>query len=199
MEALKLNELGDFLAGAFGPLAIFWLILGFFQQGEELQHSVKALELQAEELKNSVAQQKAMVGITERQLNLDIEIRDEQNRLDVSRELPFFKVFGKGNSSAGGSRGTRSFRFGFKNFGADAIDLKISLDDKGILPSAKTLGPVERGKEIEYSFNVENDRGYDWKAVLKIECQNIRDQVRVQEFRIGNFPPDLLSCTPSNS
>lgn len=27
---LELNELGDFCAGVFGPLAIFWLILGFF-------------------------------------------------------------------------------------------------------------------------------------------------------------------------
>ncbi len=28
--ALKPNEFGDFLAGALGPLAILWLILGFF-------------------------------------------------------------------------------------------------------------------------------------------------------------------------
>ena len=27
------NEIGDLLAGIFGPLAILWLILGFFQQG----------------------------------------------------------------------------------------------------------------------------------------------------------------------
>jgi hypothetical protein len=57
------NELGDFLAGAFGPLAIFWLVLGFLQQGEELQHSVRALQLQAEELKHSVDAQRELVAI----------------------------------------------------------------------------------------------------------------------------------------
>ena len=31
LHELRLNELGDFLAGAFGPLALFWLVLGFFQ------------------------------------------------------------------------------------------------------------------------------------------------------------------------
>lgn len=40
---MPLNELGDFLAGVFGPLAIFWLILGFLQQGKELQQSTQAL------------------------------------------------------------------------------------------------------------------------------------------------------------
>ncbi|MDO6587460.1 hypothetical protein Q4543_18260 [Salipiger sp. 1_MG-2023] len=61
IEPIGLNELGDFLAGAFGPLAIFWLILGFFQQGEELRNSVATLELQAKELANSVEQQRELV------------------------------------------------------------------------------------------------------------------------------------------
>lgn len=36
IKPIELNQFGDFLAGAFGPLAIFWLVLGFFQQGQEL-------------------------------------------------------------------------------------------------------------------------------------------------------------------
>lgn len=28
-EPLQLNQIGDLLAGVFGPLAIFWLVLGF--------------------------------------------------------------------------------------------------------------------------------------------------------------------------
>ncbi|KTB90228.1 hypothetical protein AO073_27160 [Pseudomonas syringae ICMP 11293] len=50
---LKLNELGDFLAGTFGPVAFLWLVLGFIQQGRELR-------LQSEELMNSVQQQTEM-------------------------------------------------------------------------------------------------------------------------------------------
>ena len=46
-----LNEFGDFIAGAFAPLAFLWLVLGYYQQGKELQQNTEALRLQADELK----------------------------------------------------------------------------------------------------------------------------------------------------
>lgn len=61
LPSMPLNEIGDFLAGVFGPIAILWLILGFFQQGQELRQNNKALHMQAAELKASVQQQVAMV------------------------------------------------------------------------------------------------------------------------------------------
>ncbi len=61
---MKFNEWGDFFAGAFAPLAFLWLVIGYFQQGEELGQNTKALEqqeralqLQVDELKQSVEQQ----------------------------------------------------------------------------------------------------------------------------------------------
>ncbi|WP_214645812.1 hypothetical protein [Acinetobacter terrestris] len=41
-----LNSLGDFLAGIFAPVAFFWLILGYVQQGKQLDQNTKALEQQ---------------------------------------------------------------------------------------------------------------------------------------------------------
>jgi hypothetical protein len=32
--SMPLNEFGDLLAGVFGPIAIFWLVLGFFNKGK---------------------------------------------------------------------------------------------------------------------------------------------------------------------
>lgn len=58
---LDLNELGDFLAGAFGPVALAWLVFGYFQQGDELRQGTEALRMQAEELNASVQQQVYMV------------------------------------------------------------------------------------------------------------------------------------------
>ncbi|MNN11277.1 hypothetical protein D3C76_892180 [compost metagenome] len=55
--SLELNEIGDLAAGAFGPVAFLWLVLGYIQQGRELKLSSEALRMQAEELKRSVAQQ----------------------------------------------------------------------------------------------------------------------------------------------
>lgn len=55
---LTSNELGDFLAGVFAPLAFLFLYLGYLQQGKELKQNTKALELQATELGNLVNAQK---------------------------------------------------------------------------------------------------------------------------------------------
>jgi hypothetical protein len=61
---MKFNEWGDFLAGASAPLAFLWLVIGYFQQGEELGQNTKALkqqeralQLQVDELSQSVEQQ----------------------------------------------------------------------------------------------------------------------------------------------
>lgn len=59
---LPSNELGDFLAGAFAPLAFLFLILGYKQQGQELK-------LQAQELANLVAEQKKQNEIHEYGIN----------------------------------------------------------------------------------------------------------------------------------
>ena len=59
---LKLNEIGDFVAGAFGPVALFWLIVGYYQQRVELRNSHETLKLQAKELKASVEEQKKLAA-----------------------------------------------------------------------------------------------------------------------------------------
>ncbi|MFY1712892.1 hypothetical protein J3366_15505 [Tritonibacter mobilis] len=70
LRQLELNEIGDFLAGSLGPLAIFWLVLGFFQQGAELRNSIQSLDLQTKELKQSVEAQKEMANAGNEQLQL---------------------------------------------------------------------------------------------------------------------------------
>lgn len=68
LSTMGLNEVGDFLAGAFGPVAFLWLVLGFLQQGKELRVSSEALQLQANELKNSVEQQTLMASAATEQM-----------------------------------------------------------------------------------------------------------------------------------
>ena len=65
----SLNELGDFLAGIFAPIAFLWLILGYVQQGKQLEQNTKALEqqekalqLQIDEMRESVKQQTNLVS-----------------------------------------------------------------------------------------------------------------------------------------
>ena len=88
--------MGDFLAGFFAPLAFLWLVLGYLQQGEELQHSTRALQLQAEELRNSVEQQRELVEVTRQQLESDREASalEQRNRIVAAKPLFVFTSVG---------------------------------------------------------------------------------------------------------
>jgi hypothetical protein len=91
-KALELNELGDFLGGTFGPLAFFWLVLGFFQQGIELRQNSQALKLQANELAESARQQRELVAATREQIALEREaLADQRERLHRAAQ-PHFVV-----------------------------------------------------------------------------------------------------------
>lgn len=89
--ALELNELGDFLAGAFGPIAFLWLVLGFLQQGRELR-------LQVEELNRSVKQQTVMAEAATEQIKsqkaaLDIQIWQHENSISPSFDVQIFPMY----------------------------------------------------------------------------------------------------------
>lgn len=102
ISALKPNEIGDLLPGMFGPLAILWLILGFFQQGIELRQNTRALELQAEELKNSVEQQRELVDVSRRQFDVALEALQFERKRQSEDARPEF-VFGRVSTELIGS------------------------------------------------------------------------------------------------
>lgn len=70
-----LNELGDYLAGAFAPLAFVWLVGAVLIQSRELNTQMQELrdtrtvmELQAAEMKASTAQMRAQTKVLQSQL-----------------------------------------------------------------------------------------------------------------------------------
>ncbi len=79
VKGLPLNSLGDFAAGAASPIAFLWLVLGYFQQGDELAMNTKALHDQAEELRSSVRAQEALAAATREQN--EIAVRHEKESL----------------------------------------------------------------------------------------------------------------------
>lgn len=135
------NEFGDMLAGCFAPLAFLWLVLGFFQQGEELQASVRALELQGEELRNSVEQQRELVKVSREQMESEITALAEQRSAAEHAAQPTLVPVGGGSYSGKSA----SFRIGFTNAGADATQVYLWIADKRIVESA-VLSKVKQSK-----------------------------------------------------
>lgn len=122
LAGLTINAWGDFFAGFAAPLAFLWLVLGYLQQGEELKLSTKALNVQAEELKNSVEQQQKLVEAAWAQ------VKNEQEALKLDmihrreRAQPLF-TFSLGTTNHIG--GNISQIVVVDNAGNSASDVKI--------------------------------------------------------------------------
>ncbi|WP_425063717.1 hypothetical protein [Pyruvatibacter mobilis] len=72
------NEFGDFLAGVAAPLAFLWLVLGFFQQGEELRLQVKEM---SDSVKQATAQSSALADASEiSRVDTALAINEEYHR-----------------------------------------------------------------------------------------------------------------------
>lgn len=79
----SLNELGDALAGIFAPLAFLWLVLGYVQQGKQLEQNTKALEqqemalqLQIDEMRESVKQQTQLVELQQTEFTCLLKVSE---------------------------------------------------------------------------------------------------------------------------
>lgn len=99
----SLNELGDTLSGLFAPLAFAWLVIGFHLQRIELRQSTEALELQAQELKNSVEQQSSLVAVSQEQLEVEKDFRQKEYHEKFQSTLPRFIVTRGPVTSSGAS------------------------------------------------------------------------------------------------
>ncbi|MDF1681682.1 hypothetical protein [Ponticaulis sp.] len=77
---LRPNEMGDFLAGAFSPLAFYWLIVGYWLQRQELQETRKEIQRQADAMTDQT-------GYLKDELELRIRLADEasaKSRIDAA-------------------------------------------------------------------------------------------------------------------
>lgn len=158
------NELGDFLAGVFGPIGILWLILGFWQQGDELRSSVRALELQSEELRKSVEQQKELVNVTRLQVQSEIDAQHEERQTRFESEQPKLYLSNDGGTKTGR---TCTSRLKMINLGADCADVKIfsHLDE-----FPKLLGFVaalRTGEEYKFSIQHESGRSHQFDVEVR--------------------------------
>lgn len=132
LRCLSLNELGDYLAGSFGPLAFAWLVFGYFQQGDELRQGTEALRLQTAELNNSVIQQTKLASANE------ITLRNHENSLE-----PLFKVVG--DDSGWDDEGEFNFSFSLHNLGEYCEEVSVVAQLGGREYPSKIIGTMFSG------------------------------------------------------
>ena len=142
---LTLNEVGDFFAGAFGPLAIFWVVLGFFQQGKELRNSVETLKLQASELANSVEQQRELVSVSRDAITFEKNEKRFSEEKRLAGLKPRFEYIIVASSRAGIEHYT--YRFELRNHGGDAFQVKWTYTYQNIVVFTQEQPAIKNGEK----------------------------------------------------
>ena len=153
---MPLNEVGDFLAGAFGPVAFLWLVLGFLQQGDELRQGTEALKLQADELKNSVEQQSIMAAAALKQIDaqkvaLELQHKEREAALCANFVLRFSTAGG-----ATGKPGVAMNRIKLRNDGSAAFNTVIKFTPPFVNMAEYALGHAATGDEGEMTLEFVN-------------------------------------------
>lgn len=170
LKTMPLNEIGDFLAGIFGALAFFWLVIGYFMQNKELSLSRETLNHQLKEFKNSIDQQKIQNDILEKELQiLESERQDKLRKLKPNfKNLKIEALFSersilKKDPNTGDKKLYRTDFNGLniflKNNGAEIFDCTVSLfnKDKSQKISSNLLPKIGNRMDKNLALTIKTD------------------------------------------
>ncbi len=185
--AMEPNSLGDFVAGAFGPLALFWLVCGYFQQGIELRQNTQALQNQATELRNSVQHQEQMSQTAIRQLELEKEVLEANMARDLKAAAdaePDLQLLAIDHTEVGGQKHKYYVQLPLKNVGAD-LEL-LEYREQGV---ENVIARGELGSMQSVTFYFDGPLpSYTTASYIHL---TLRDQVKRRHLR-------SIRLTPSN-
>lgn len=142
-EALELNVLGDFLAGAFAPLAFLWLVLGFLQQGRELS-------LQIEELRHSVSAQRDLVDATNLLRDHEIEAQNQRLAEEARINTPILVLTYRDTFQHNSALSDETFNI--TNGGRRCTNLKLNLE-MGELLFERNIFDTGDGEDFRIIFD----------------------------------------------
>ncbi len=186
------NELGDFLAGAFSPVAFFWLVLGYLQQQRELQQNTQALMLQAKELKESVEQASQMVTLTRQQLDFEVEKNALQREVFRYENAP--KLFLSLGPSSTRVKDERISELLLKNYGKAAAELKLFVNNRVTDFHSPVLGN-DQALPLRIGFSM---KSLPRKDVVTIKCYNVHNEEYSFEFDVHISADETLRVTPKS-
>lgn len=179
----SLNELGDALAGIVAPIAFFWLILGYVQQGKQLEQNSIAINQQADALKLQAdalqAQLKEMKDSVDEQKKA-VEIQSENLSILKQQLIPKLHL---NNGSA------QVYKTGLQDY--DLIKFNLSLENLGkgeiynlritheaFSSTLVQLRKVELDKKIPIVFDLNTNEflGESQKVLIQIDYEDLLGQ-----------------------
>lgn len=197
VKGLPLNAIGDFLAGFFSPVAFMWLVVGYFQQGEELKLNTRALELQVHELRLSVEQQRELVEVTKADLTLSKEAYEREREESIRQAQPVFHFQTQGYSS--GPSGITSLEAAITNNGHTATKIRFECDIGSVSPNNIVVLGVEERRSLRFDFSafpmVENKLRLQYVDGLGSLHHQVVSMVKDTSGMFNFMPPEAVFLT----
>ena len=182
------NEWGDFLAGVGAPLALLWIIVGYFQHGKEIELQQEELRRQVEETAHLVKQSERHAGATEELVQVTRAAQEAETLRQLNEVSPKFEHSGGGGSAS-------MVKVSIRNIGGEANGVKVHCDqemprvdlqfaqtigrgvDSVVMVHGKPVGPDPT--PIRFSLRCVDRLGYEHFFILELELRlNDRPIVR---------------------
>lgn len=129
-KLLSFNEWGDFLAGLTAPLALLWLVIGYFQQGKELHLNTEALLAQQEQLKRQVQETAVLAENSERQAiaaeRMALLSKEESEKAALKERAEAQPLF----RPKGGNKNGATIKTTLRNDGATVSNVSVETDEQ---------------------------------------------------------------------
>jgi len=170
------DEFATFLSGAFAPIGFLWLVLGFRQQGDELQNSARALWLQGEELRNSVEQQRQLVEVSREKLAYEVAARME-SEAEAERAAQPRLVATKGYRSYSGLQQTHEISV----YSGGPTCSDVSVIANGEIVARKAVFQTGERIKFEMSYQRPNDV---LPIMLFVQYKDLQEKRRQIHFYI---------------
>ena len=183
--SMTLNEWGDFFAGGAAPLALLWLVIGYFQHGKELRINTRVLETQQQELRHQVEETAQLAKNSERQAEaterlVQISKKDLEREqwLEARNAKPEFvddeSVFS----------GDKLIIY-FRNRGGEARNVEGHYEGDHLLSSSpiKILESKARGRLVIS----ENNSRFTFPIRFQINCTDLLNNAHTMEFEFSEL------------
>ncbi|WP_394183391.1 hypothetical protein [Marinomonas posidonica] len=184
---MRLNEIGDYLAGAFSPLAFLWLIIGYLMQNREL--------------KNQIEEFKKTIKISERSLSFQEKVFKTQSLNRFQEKQPNFwnPSFGKYKNESGEFFCTLRII----NVGAKALKISMALENlqsiSDVVHEANTGDVIEIKTYIRF-YEIKHKNDVFWINYIddkgSYETAKLNVSWFYQEQESGLFLPYPLITMP---
>lgn len=185
---MKLNELGDSLAGAAAPVALLWLVLGYIQHGRELSLNTKALRAQEQELRRQVEQTGVLADNAARQAQATEQLsqqnreqREEERQRQIRLSQPVFIPDGGGSSG-------NNMEVRLKNRGAPISNIGAGIESSIYSISVSPTHYMDFDDRITVKFVEKPGAAATFPIVFTLDYTDGLKERRSKTFQVS---PDL--------